>query len=273
MQKSACKNFKAIATKDPNWDGNMLIARLRCKQWDCPFCARQNMKVWRAHIIDTVNRLGGEWVFVTLTAHKNSHKAGKTVVNLKSMWKKLYDRLQRKYKREWFAPQVWGMEYAMLFERHTRSEKPTFHIHAIIRMRVEGSNVWDTARENWYHPALTSWLKDNAAECGGGFMAHGAKIMGANAGLVAAYITKYMTKDAQGFAGFPKGQRRITTSRAFGSPDTKGEGGWNFRQYVLLAEYHGYDTMTDVSTGERLNAASFGLKGLYPIYEENEDED
>jgi len=273
MQKTSCKNFNAIATKDPQNDGNMKIARLRCKQWDCEYCARKNMSIWRAHILQKLNEMGGEWCFITLTAHANAHKAGKTVLNLKAMWKKLYDRLQRRYKREWFTPQLYGMEYVMLFEKHTQSGKGTYHIHAIVRMRVEGKNQWDAKRKNWYHAALTMWLKDNAAECGGGFMAHGAKIMEANAGLVAAYITKYMTKNAQGFEGFPKGQRRITTSRGFGSPDTTGEGGWRFRNYVLIGEYYAYDSITDVSTGERLNAASFGLKGLYPTYEGNEDDD
>jgi len=269
---SSCKNFNGIATKDPSGDGNLKIARLRCKEWDCEYCARKNMSIWRAHIIETVNRMAGDWFFVTLTAHGNSHRAGKTIENLKTAWGKLYDRLNRYYDRKVLTPHPKTIEYVMLFERHKQTGKITYHIHAIMRMNLLGNNKWNGKKEYWYHPELHNWFKDNAAECGAGFMAHAARIEDSNAGLVAAYITKYMTKDAQTLQNFPKHARRISTSRGFGSPNLDKEGGWRFRQYVLIGEYYAYDSITDVSTGERLNAASFGLKGLYPTYKPDEDD-
>lgn len=261
--KSHCKNFSGIVVGTPQGTNDLLISRLRCKEWDCDFCAPINAAIWRAHIIDRVNDLGGEWLFLTVTAHRNAHKAGKTVVNLKNAWKRLYDRLRYKFKGQ-------EIEYVWLFEKHTGETAKgrkiqTYHIHAILRAKIEGGNVWHEKNQYWYHPGMQNWLKDNAAAVGAGFMAHVAKIEGANGGLVAAYITKYMTKSAQTLQGFPKHGRRISVSRGFGSPKPpKGEIEWHYRQMVLRGVLSVYDTVKDVSTGRYVKHADFDEFPYYP---------
>src|ERR1044072_6889789 len=94
----SCENFRGLAVVDGDDDTPLLVARLRCKMWDCEYCATKNRSIWRAHIIDTVNKLGGNWLFMTITAHRNAHRVGKTLINLKNAWKRLYDRLRYKFK-------------------------------------------------------------------------------------------------------------------------------------------------------------------------------
>lgn len=268
MEKSHCKSFKGLAVADGDDDTEMLVARLRCGQWDCDFCASKNRAIWRAHIIDTVNRMGGDWLFLTITAHRNAHKAKKTVVNLKRAWKKLYDRLRYK-----FAGQK--VEYVWLYERHVLHVKQrnfsTYHIHAIVRASIAGENVWNARKEYWYHPEMHNWLKDNAAAVGAGFMCHCAKIQDGNGGLVAAYVTKYMTKDAQNLQGFPKGQRRIQTSRGFGSPKKRDTGiSWEYKPVLLRGDVKRHKKTTDVTTGRTVPLSYFDSHQTYPPKEDDD---
>lgn len=261
--KEFCDRFDGLAVIDGDDDTEMLVARLRCGMWDCEYCATKNRTIWRAHIIDRVNKMGGMWLFMTITAHRNAHKAGKTLVNLKSAWKRLYDRLRYKFTGE-------KIEYVWLFEMHSdkavsgKKARKSYHIHAIVRARVEGENVYNARKEYWYHPEMHNWLKDNAAAVGAGFMCHCAKINDGNGGLVAAYITKYMTKDAQNLV-MPKHMRRIQTSRGFGSPKPQKNGlHWEFRAHLLRGDVARHVKTTDVTTGERVTLAHFEHSELYP---------
>jgi len=261
--KNFCENFDGLAVIDGDNDTEMLIARLRCGMWSCDYCANKNRLIWRAHIIDRVNKLGGEWLFLTVTAHRNAHKANKTVVNLQNAWKRLYDRLRYKFKGQ-------KIEYIWLYERHSEKtvsgkEKTAYHIHALLRASIAGRNIWNARSEFWYHPEMHNWLKDNAAAVGAGFMCHCAKIEDSNGGLVAAYITKYMTKSAQQFINFPKHGRRISTSRGFGSPKKQSNGlHWEFRAHVLRGDVARHVKTTDVTTGERVTLEHFRDEEVYP---------
>lgn len=276
MEKSHCKRFKGLAVTDGDDDTEMLVARLRCGQWDCDFCATKNRAIWRAHIIDRVNAMGGDWLFLTITAHRNAHKAAKTVENLKRAWKKLYDRLRYKFPGQ-------KLEYVWLYEKHSLKREAevnkreakaieTYHIHAIVRASISGANVWNARKGYWYHPEMHNWLKDNAAAVGAGFMCHCAKIQDGNGGLVAAYVTKYMTKDAQNLQGFPFKARRIQTSRGFGSPKKKENAvSWEFRAHLLRGEVARRKKVTDVSTGKTVKLAYFDTHELYPPPEDDDE--
>lgn len=159
---------------------------LRCKQWQCQYCADVNRKMWRASIIDTLNRLGdGEnsvWSFITLTSRKDMRGFEKSEKCLKHGWKKLYDRMRRRYGKQ---------PYIKVYEMH---QDKTLHIHALVRGAIE-----------------KRWLKDTSVAVGMGYMVDCQHIDG-HAGYVAAYVTKYMTKVEH---RFPKGFRRIQGSREF----------------------------------------------------------
>lgn len=266
MQKSYCKNFSGVAITRTDDDIPALLMRLRCKQWSCPFCAEQNRRMWKNHIIERIQAMGGDWIFITITAHGNAHRAGKTIENLKSAWKKLYDRLRYK-----FAGQK--MEYVWIYERHTSEDKygakkTRYHVHAILRASIAGDNKYNARKEYYYHPELHAWLKDNTAQVGAGYMCHAVKIEGGEAGLIAGYIVKYMTKDCQDLGKFPKGYRRVTTSRGFGSPKPKHEEKWEYRAHILKGEVMRRVKITDVSIGKVVTMASFGDGDLYPIPED-----
>lgn len=263
MQKSHCKNFSGVAITSTDDDVPALLMRLRCKQWSCEFCAEQNRRMWKRHIIERVDAMGGDWIFITITAHGNAHKAGKTVENLKSAWKKIYDRLRYKFTGQ-------KLEYVWVFERHMHEDKhgrkkARYHIHAILRASIAGPNRYNPTKKYFYHPEMHNWLKDNSAAVGSGFMCHAAKIDSSEGGLVVNYIVKYMTKDAQDLGKFPKGYRRVTTSRGFGSPKPKSDMRWEFRAHILKGEVMRRVKITDVSIGKIVTLESFGDGDLYPV--------
>lgn len=246
-----CPNFTAIATCKSKTENEILLTHLRCKQWACEYCAQKNREIWRAHLLETLNKKidGCNWVFITLTAHENARSKYASCINLKTAWGKLYHRIKRKWSNQ-------VVEYVMLYEPHKDS---ALHIHGILNLEVEGNNVWDAKTKKWYHPALTHWLKDNARQCGAGYMAHGAKIepdrayvgQPGNAGLVVAYITKYITKDNQGWDGYPKYFHRIAVSRNIGSPPRKEtDTVWHMRVGVHMSELEGKKTVINLNTGE-----------------------
>lgn len=262
MQKSFCKNFSGVAITATDDDIPALLMRLRCKQWSCEFCAEKNRQQWKRHIIERVAEMGGDWIFITITANAKAHKSGKTVENLKSAWKKLYDRLRYKFEGQ-------KLEYVWIYERHTSedkrgAQKTRYHIHAILRASIAGDNKYNAAKEYFYHPEMHNWLKDNAAACGAGYMCHAVKIQDNSAGFVAGYIVKYMTKDAQDLGMFPKGYRRVTTSRGFGSPKTQSDMVWEYRAHILKGEVMRRVKITDVSIGKTVTLESFRGGELYP---------
>lgn len=259
-----CKRFKSLAVANPKeTPENLMVARLRCKMWDCEFCAKKNQSIWRAHIIDKINKLGGEWVFITLTAHRNTHKAGKTLENLKRGWKILYDRLRRYFKQE-------KMEYVMLYERHKESSdkqlaRTRYHIHAVLRASITGSNDYDKKKKQYIHRAFSAWLKGASVGVGMGWSCHAAKIENCHGGMVAAYITKYMTKGAQDFGEFPKGMRRIVTSRGVGSPKLpKSEEAWKIRAGLYPRDIVQFNHVYDLTTGEVIKLDYFKYADVYP---------
>lgn len=250
-----CENFVQFATKKSLTGKELKLIRLRCKMWNCEYCAAKNGSIWRAHIIDRLNKLDcASWCFVTLTAHKRARTTLTSVKNLKSAWDKLYHRLHRKYGE---------FEYVMVYEKH---KNLAMHIHAIMSIELGGDNVYDKRNKLFKHMSFTNWLKNNMAEVGAGFMAHGVKIDAPNAGLVSAYITKYMTKQL-GEIDFPKYARRIVVSRGFGSPKFEAkEDGWKPGGAISYAEFRlsQCDYIVDLNTGERVDSTYFKNNKRYP---------
>lgn len=165
-----------------------LLTQPNCKQWNCEACAARNARHWLAKIINGVNRLGGEWSFLTLTAHRKM-RGVKSVQNLRDGWKKFYNRILAANEKS--ANDIY---YVKVWEQHTDG---TFHLHVLVN-KCYG----------------TRWAKDNAAAVGLGFQADWQEID--NAGKIAGYVAKYTLKNAtvsRGGVTWPKGLRRIETSR------------------------------------------------------------
>jgi len=230
------------------------VARLRCKMWSCDYCATQNRLIWRAHMIDVINRLGGVWSFLTVTAHPNAHKAAKSLLNLRQGLDKLMKRLRRKYG---------DFEYIRVYERHKSGQ---FHAHIIARINDESDKD------------AKKWLKANSAECGMGHQADFQTIRvrddATAGGLVAAYVCKYLTKDAQNLGDMPKNLRRIQTSRGIGVPrNPESDKDWKYApKGVSWQDRAAVLDLYDVSTGEHIGMDWFNNAAYYPSMKEVGDE-
>lgn len=165
-----------------------VLSKTTCKQWNCETCSFRNAARWIAKIINGVNRLGGSWYFLTITANEN-WRGNKSITNIRQGWKKLYNRilaLQGKKSLHIYYAKVW--------EQH---KDGTFHLHLLINLKIS-----------------SRWLKNNARSCGMGYSAKAIEVD--NAGQVAGYIAKYSLKNAsisRGGIAWPKGLRRIETSQ------------------------------------------------------------
>lgn len=195
-------------------EGRITFTRAACKSWSCPECSMKNAKTWIAKIINGINEVGGDWYFATVTAHR-WHRGEKSLTNLRTNWQKLRQRMARKARKTGLE-----MYYTRIWEHH---KDASYHMHIINNVAVN-----------------TKWLKDNAAACGMGFMAHSDEIV--NAGQVAGYVAKYMLKQgkADTLRTFPHGARRIECSQNWPKwSETKSEG-W----------YYSGDLMTSVAKAE-----------------------
>lgn len=164
----------------------VLLSKPPCKMWNCEHCAAKNAKRWIARIINHINKSDAPdgWQMFTLTAHRKTRGEYKSVLNLRSGWKKLYNRVRYEFGVS---------EYVKVWERH---KDDTFHLHGIV-------NNSDIDKK---------WLKVNAVSCGMGYQIDIHSVD--NAGQVAGYIAKYFMK-AQSVSSnpYPKGLRRIEVSR------------------------------------------------------------
>lgn len=264
-----CKRLKGILLSHDFRNGFITLVRISCKMWNCPCCANKNARNWRAYLLDTFNkRFGHEaWCFMTITANKEAHGVGPemTIRNLQQIWKPLYDRLRRRYKKR--------LEYVRIFERH---ESGCYHMHILINCGLEYDKhafVIRSKDDELRHPEC-NWLSDTCAELGGGWRVHIRRVWddakrSSNVGLVVGYILKYMGKGLGGML-FPKHQRRIQTSRRIGSPATnaKGIGTWEHRREIGIAYLkEAKKKIVDMSTGEILTPRSFEGESYYPPLE------
>jgi hypothetical protein len=212
----------------------LIHIRANCKMWDCPSCSATNAKLWIAKIINGINKLGGEWSFLTLTAHRKQRKL-KSVSNIRDGWKKFYNRILSNFEKS--AANIY---YCKVWEQHSDG---SFHLHILISILLG-----------------KRWAKNNAVAVGMGNQADWHKVE--NAGMVAGYVAKYTLKNAyvaRGGISWPKGLRRIETSRNWPiltRRETEEQWNWYYRQnrtaQIVLAEPYIESGFTVVDkTGEK----------------------
>jgi len=198
------------------------MTRLRCKSWQCDYCAKVNRDMWRSHLKKRIGKLGGDWWFITLTAHEHIRTPAGSLANIRKNLDRLFKRIRR----------VWGkIEYVRVYETH---EKGAYHSH-LVMSGLTSRVVRKKARNNQIHYKPTdavsgqgtwgvqTWFRRNARQIGMGFMVD-VQFTGTTAKTV-NYICKYLTKDCQRFT--EKNLRRIQTSQGIGSPFERGSGDWN----------------------------------------------
>jgi len=171
----------------------------RCKQWSCPACAEINSRLWCARTIfgtETLINEGRDVYFLTLTSHEDLSPQG-TIKVFPRAWKTLRTRIARQAG-------VWS--YLMVPEKHKDGR---LHAHFIETFG---------AGERWW--------KDNARQCGLGYMVDEQQISSAVAGF---YVTKYLHKQTEE-ASWPKGFRHIRVSQNWPKlPEMETTPGWHWR--------------------------------------------
>jgi hypothetical protein len=261
-----CRRIKGVVYSDDYKQGYRTLVRLSCKMWGCPYCGPKNAIAWRAYLLDRFNKAmpDEKWVFATITAHKKAHVTPRmSLLNLQQVWKRLYDRLRRRFNGS-------NLQYVRVFETHKSGR---FHMHLLLNIGVyydsRGFSI-RTPLDEYRHPDC-KWLRMACAELGGGWRVHMRRVWEehtrrANVGLVVGYILKYMHKQMVEM-DMPKHQRRIQTSRKIGSPATnaKGRGTWTHAREIPLSMLKMSPVpIVDMSTGEILREGSFEGESYYP---------
>jgi hypothetical protein len=171
-----------------------------------------------------LNEIGGDWSFITMTAHEK-WRGDASLKNIRKNWPKLRKRLARKSDGDLY--------YVWVFERH---KDKSWHIHALVNQPIE-----------------SRWYKDNARECGMGYQAKSIQLE--NYGQAAGYIAKYLLKQMFMLDPYPKGMRRITTSRNFPAlPDRDTD---NDLVWIPL-----FDKASVEAYGRHLKATNWTVKGI-----------
>lgn len=176
---------------DNSKHGKRIITKARCKQWDCEYCKHVNKSEHVNRIAKGVVRFEYERLeltFVTITCHEKWRGHENSIRNWRKSKDKLLARYRRKVKKEGYS----RGDYVYIPELH---KDGTLHIHGLFTGGI-----------------TTRWWKDNARECGLGYMAESTIVK--NSLQAVNYCTKYIIKE-MGKSSISKGFRRINYSRGF----------------------------------------------------------
>lgn len=258
----SCPNVRMLIKSRDYQPDRLTIARLRCKQWTCEFCAERNMNSWRRHLIKRFQDDFKEtsWCFMTLTAPPYLHgQPEKSVESFQRVWKRLYDLLRRLVGEK--------LSYVYMYEAH---KSGTYHMHALVSCggfydRSPVIYVWKNPLD--HHP-LQRWLKDTLASLSGAFIADVRRIYSRH-GLsdsvsAVLYSIKYFAK-AKSWVRFKKHARRIGVSQDIGGlPKTpKGEFTWKPMPWLRIEEWYSEGVTYDLSIRREITRADF-QNGFYP---------
>ena len=166
------------------------VFRPDCKCWNCPSCAARLRARWTARAfegIQTYIAAGEGFKFVTVTSHERLHSFSQTL----RVWPPAWKLLSRRVKYQ--AP---GWHYILIPEQHRTGR---LHVHLIASANLG-----------------TRWWKDNARECGLGYIAEEAEFKAGKAepGRAAAYAAKYLGKQLS-VKAWPRYFHHIRTSQHF----------------------------------------------------------
>jgi len=198
--ENTCKSPKApILFGRHKTENKTLVIRTRCKMWNCPVCGARKAKKAVAYALNHINRVGGQWYFMTLTAHEK-WRGDASHENFTRNWHKLRKRMRYFNGGEQF-------DYFRVWEHH---KDGTLHMHILTNCYLPYSTHYNKKGEKTHY---SGWLKRNARQCGIGFMADFQPLE--NAGFAAHYVAKYMAKSMDDSVEWKKGLRRYQTSQGW----------------------------------------------------------
>ena len=251
-----CPNFSGLLVADTG-AGKVLLARVRCKAWDCPHCAQLNRAIWKARLIYGINEIGKDWSFWTITAHRKMRGYDASLISLREAWGKLYHRLKRTFG---------AFQYARIYEPH---KDGSLHIHVI--STIIWPDIRTGKRKNGERFSYSRWLKDTVPVCGGGYQTD-AKNLEGHAGYVAGYVVKYMTKEISAFKRVRGRVRRIQTCQKWPKSELTADDGseleWVLKDALYIEDCVGYwqagKQIVDISTGQIVDSDVFDTWFFYP---------
>ncbi len=166
-----------------------IIYRPNCKKWSCPYCSQQRGRWFMAmagYGHDELKAEGHDLGFMTITSHAKVRTLKRGIFVWRKAWRKLLRRIKR---------QTEHLAYLQIPEQH---KSGAYHVHLMTTATVS-----------------QRWIKDNAIQCGFGYIADFEEIMDAK--KAAWYVSKYLTKDSHKLQ-WPKFFRRVNTSRNWPRP-------------------------------------------------------
>jgi len=256
-KKPYCPNFSLIVWKHLT-KKSAVMTRLRCKSWQCEYCCKINRDAWRSHLKKRIGKMGGDWFFLTMTAHEHIRTPAGSLENIRSNLDRLFKRVRR----------VWGkIEYVRVYETH---EKGAFHVHVVISglsLRVERKQARN--HEIHYKPCENSagkgtwgvqtWFRRNCRQIGMGFMVHVVRLQ--TTAKTVNYICKYLTKDLPETPYL----RRIQTTQGIGSPFSRKEpSGWQATPLIYVGMLEGAE-LTDLNLKMKIPASYWQENIVYPL--------
>jgi len=248
-----CKRFQMILTNTQTDIPRM--ARTRCKQWDCYYCAEKNRKQWRYDLFMYLSQNPHiQWSFHTFTMPKRLHKQ-KDITGSVKLIKKYWDVLMKRLKRRYGK-----FEYIRVIELH-KSGIPHIHLMAGFHIPEEELSKHKNPRNRYIR-----WLKKavNTQELPFGYMINSQNAAGSERQTV-SYITKYMTKQDAGLFEIAKLEklRLILTSRGIKCGKSDNDEIWNLKSHLTAKDFEYFENWLDVNTGELVDASDM-IDGAYP---------
>lgn len=260
-----CENFQGIARNDTLERIN--IAQLRCKQWSCHYCARKNALQWRAAIIDYINKNPSEWSFWTITCPSWIRRGSK----MSRYWNSLkliqlnWDSFMKRAKR-----MLGKFQYIRVLESH---KDGTIHVHLLASIHLP--DVIRVERKDGSIYYYNKILKKHATDCKFGWICDHRNLIDVDgdisenwhAGKVAAYCTKYITKDLAKNDQERKDMRvrKIQTSQGIKRVNVSSEDTWSLASGIYLDDYFGNNLpVYDVTLMKFVNHEDFRGGMVYP---------
>lgn len=195
-----CRNPKApILFGYHKNEGRAVIHKADCKMWQCTGCGARKAKRAIALCINHINTVGGQWYFMTITAHEKWRGSEASYENLSRNWHKLRKRMRDQHGGHF--------DYFRTWEMH---EDGSWHMHLLTNAVLPYKEKVNKKGEKNF---VSSWLKKNARESGLGYMTDYQPLD--NAGFAAHYVAKYMTKSTEDDDKWIKGMRRYQTSQGW----------------------------------------------------------
>lgn len=243
-----------------------------CNHWDCPKCGIQVAKQHYGRIVAGAREVAqtSELWFITVTCRGKEVSVETAEKSYLAWTSRFLDACYAKSKRSG-APWV----YAQVTEKQKRG-----HPHSHILTTFQPGDLVDGVVENWatgsdgrkyleYKDALRSeWLQCMVCSAGLGDQYDISAVREIEA--ASRYVAKYMFKDTQFSASFPKGWKRVRYSQSWPKLKRKKTNAFvlmSKEDWALLASKA---VVVDAEAGDAHESAEYFLKGHDVIIHEVE---